>query len=61
VVPPIEHLEQARYHVKVPTYGLGQQFIIPRGVLVQQTTTTSLHINLLVATRLPMYGNRIPF
>ncbi len=53
-------LVQNQYHVKVPTSGLKQVIFITIGVFVQQTTITTLHVNIFVTTGLPIYGNGVP-
>jgi hypothetical protein len=52
-------LVQNQYHVKVPTSKLKQLVFITKGVFVQQTTITTLHVNIFVTTGLPIYGNGV--
>ncbi len=49
-----------QYLVRVPTFGLKQPFFITRGVPIQQTTTTTLHVNVFVTIELHVYGNGVP-
>ncbi len=46
--------------VRVPTFGLKQLVFITRSAHVQQTTITSLLVNILITTGLPVYGNGVP-
>jgi hypothetical protein len=41
---PIEQLEQTKYPVKIPTFGLEQLILIPKSVPIQQVITTILPI-----------------
>ncbi len=50
---------QNQYPIKVPTFGLEQPVFIVKGVLLQQTTTITLFINIFVTTKLPVYGNGV--
>ncbi len=52
LVLTIEQLEQIQYIVKAPTSGLKQLVLVLRSVFVQQAMTTSLHVNIFVATKL---------
>jgi hypothetical protein len=51
---------QNQYHVIVPTSKLKQLVLIVKGVHVQQTMEIILPINIIITTRLPIYGNGVP-
>jgi hypothetical protein len=60
LVPPIKQLESTHHPIRVPTYGLGQLILIPKKIHVQQTLVVYLLVNLLVATKLLVYGDGMP-
>jgi hypothetical protein len=48
----VEPLEQTQYPIRIPTFGLKQLILIPKGVFVQYTTVGTLLINIHVANGL---------